>query len=76
MYRPVTNGKAGKFESLTPEIDRIQEGWENLLSICHTEIGKCENARWEHRLAVEERKVIPVDFERRPKENKPPKRAA
>jgi hypothetical protein len=75
-YKPVKRGSGGKFESLTPEIDSVQERWENLLAVCRTRIGECEKARWEYRRGVEERKVIPVDFERRPQQNKPPKKAA
>jgi hypothetical protein len=66
------------FVSLTPEIDKHQEYWENVVSIGLTQIQRCEDARWKVRQAVEERKVIPVDFQPRPAQirTKPPKRAA
>lgn len=77
MYRPVSQSSNGRFVSLTPEIDRLQEYWENVVAMGLTQIKRCEDARWSVRQAVEERRVIPVNFERRPAQmTKPPKKAA
>lgn len=74
-YRPVSRDKSGKFTSLTPEIDRREEYWMEIWSHAHTQIQLCQRARWEVREAIEERRVIPVDFAPRESAN-PPKRAA
>ncbi len=71
--KPLGRTHQGRFASLTPEIDRRQEYWENVVSLGMTQIHRCEKARWKVREAVEQRKVLCVDFEAR---NAPPPRRA
>lgn len=60
-HRPVSQGKRGRFESLTPELDREQEAWETILAYAHTQVTRLERQRWEARRAAEEAAAYGVE---------------
>lgn len=73
--RPVGRAR-GRFTSLTPEIDKRQEYWENVVALGLDQVARCERARSTVRQAIEERKVLCVDFEPRRHTDPQPCRAA
>ena len=61
-HRPVSQGKRGRFESLTPELDREQEAWETILAYAHSQVTRLERQRWEARRAAEEAAAYGVEL--------------